>query len=52
LIAVASPEAESKTKLPDRTRAWRVFDFEIGPFTFLGLQPTKLRTLNGSHPEN
>ena len=35
LIAVASPEAESNTNVPDKTRAWRAFDFEIGLVTFL-----------------
>jgi hypothetical protein len=46
LIAVASPEAESNTKVPDNTRAWRAFDFEIGPSTFMGLRFTNWLDLN------
>jgi len=42
LIAVASPEAESNRKLPDRARAWRLFDSRFGLLgTFLRFQRIK-----------
>ena len=46
----ASPDAESKTKLPDRTRAWRVFDLEIGPFTFFGTPANQTANLKWIPP--
>jgi hypothetical protein len=46
---VASPEAESNTKLPDNTRAWRVFDFEFESIKFLGLRLANQRNLNGDN---
>ena len=47
---MASPEAESNMKLPDRTRAWRVFDVEIGLFTVFGATANQTANLKWISP--